>query len=654
MTTQEVRKLLNEMFPQTKRYNKSIKADSKLSDKEIEILCQFVSDFESLDEQFDWRSRISDITSIANRLQTKQTVKANNKAGKIPKTPDAMPFLIRQVLFYLGVACSVYKLASQAEILRVLKYNGLNLSHNFYSGMHVTDYVNMHLYKQPEMLFPYLGQKDEELGAAIKHLVYQAGAYNYFIDVFGGSGAASVAFPRRNNSVYIYNDLEEELGNLFDIISDDKDYETLIEYMRCLQEDLRGGLTEWNPFGFDFENEAQVFYKERNSRNTYKELRIVSDLNADVSDNADIYMIMEFMDKLYDYISEFEAYSDFKKEVFGEWDKSKGFFLLYMMFLKNYSKIVSFLNDNLIPIDMKSITYSWGSYKEKLGLVEHRIRAKQLRFYEWYAICGNALNGKSSCKTDKVFLGMATIFMMQFVTHGEAGLSSILRMYKDIDEVYYDDKTGESKEWIKFINTDFECIISKLHSRLKKNDKLLAKRKRKSKSNSKRTLITRTIIEKMDCSDLLIKYRGKEHVLIYSDSPYIATKQYKAGDFSPEAMKHLLEMLLETKSKFIFSCRACKSTNKSEATEKVLEGNQIILDTVFGNISKIFKTKELYVLTIATGKNFWDIVKNNGVAEIMITNYEIYDFSDNQYKTTSYKVYKYDNFLDKLKKNINI
>lgn len=106
------------------------------------------------------------------------------------------------------------------------------------------------------------------------------------------------------------------------------------------------------------------------------------------------------------------------------------------------------------------------------------------RYYEWYAICDNVLNDKSDYKIDKVFLGVATIFMMQFVTRGDAGLSSILRIYKDSDELL-NDKNGEAKEWIKFLNTDFEYIISELHSKLKKNDKLLAKRRSASDSQRK-------------------------------------------------------------------------------------------------------------------------------------------------------------------------
>lgn len=652
MTTQQVRTLLDEFLPPIRKYDSAIKRNSKLTVVEVNKLCKFVSDFDSLEEKFDWRSEINNITSVACRLQPKETVNVNNKAGSIPKKPDAMPFLIRQVLFYLGVACSFYELAPLAEILKVLKENGLNLSHNFYSRMHVTDYVNMQKYKQPKMLFPYLGQKHEELGVAVKNLVYQAGDYNLFIDVFGGSGAASVAFCRRNNSVYIYNDLDGALCNLFDIISDDTDYKTLIEYVKCLQDDLRGGHTEWNPFDFDFQEEAKKFYINRKGRDTYKELRMVSDLSVEVTNAADIDLIIGFMSKLYDVVSKNEAYANFMKEVFGEWNISENPYPLIVSYFTNYSKIISFIKDNFIPLDVDSITYvNEEGEKENLGMLEHQARANQLRYYEWYAVCANVLKDESDHKTDKVFLGVAKLFMMQFVTRGEAGLSSILRIYKDAEELF-NDKNGESKEWKKFLDTDFESIISELHSKLKKNDTLLAKRK--SVSNSQRKLATRTIIENMDCFELLNKYKGKKKVLIYSDSPYIATKQYKAGNFNSEDMKHLLELLSETKSKFIFSCRACKSNNKGNATKKVLEGNQVILDTVFGNFSKIFKTKKLYVLSIATGKNFWEIVKNNEVAEIMITNYEIYDFIDNKYKTTSYKVYKYDDFLDLLKININI
>ena len=89
-------------------------------------------------------------------------------------------------------------------------------------------------YSQPVILFSYNGQKDKELGIAVKNLVYQAGKYTKFVDVFGGTGSASLAFPKRGYGEgkrgyvpYKYNDLDADLCNLYTVIKSE-DYKVLI------------------------------------------------------------------------------------------------------------------------------------------------------------------------------------------------------------------------------------------------------------------------------------------------------------------------------------------------------------------------------------------------------------------------------------------
>lgn len=90
--------------------------------------------------------------------------------------------------------------------------------------------------------------------------------------------------------------------------------------------------------------------------------------------------------------------------------------------------------------------------------------------------------------------------------------------------------------------------------------------------------------------------------------------------------------------------------------------NQEILDGVFKVFENEFKRGTLYVLTIepltkAAKKNaarnsfFKNLVSNNEVAEIMITNYEIHSFDD---PDANFVVYDFESFMSLLKKYIHI
>ena len=85
------------------------------------------------------------------------------------------------------------------------------------------------------MVTNYMGQKHGELSVAIKNLVYQAGKYDIFCDIFGGSGAALLSVDRRKNTGYVYNELNRNVRNLFEVLADDSKHLELIEELETLQ-----------------------------------------------------------------------------------------------------------------------------------------------------------------------------------------------------------------------------------------------------------------------------------------------------------------------------------------------------------------------------------------------------------------------------------
>lgn len=137
-------------------------------------------------------------------------------------------------------------------MLKELRKLGVTISHNFFSRKRTTpkQYLDMKRYTQPELPANYKGNKCGELAVAIKNLVYQSGEYDIFCDVFGGSGAASLAVNRRKEAEYVYNELDKMTQNLFAVIKDNNKYEDLIKALEALQLDLRGG-KKWIDSKFD-------------------------------------------------------------------------------------------------------------------------------------------------------------------------------------------------------------------------------------------------------------------------------------------------------------------------------------------------------------------------------------------------------------------
>lgn len=143
--------------------------------------------------------------------------------------------------------------------------------------VHVADYRMCIEYQQPQMHINYQGQKKGILAEALKNLVFQAGTYNFFIDIFGGSAGATLAVPRRKNAVYVFNDKDFGMYCLYDTLVDDVGHQNLIKCIKWLQDDLRGKkeFPLIKDLRIDFSKEVSKYYKDK-SNHTKAEENVIS------------------------------------------------------------------------------------------------------------------------------------------------------------------------------------------------------------------------------------------------------------------------------------------------------------------------------------------------------------------------------------------
>jgi hypothetical protein len=543
------------------------------------------------------------------------------------------------------------------------------------------------------MIFQYLGRKTDSLGTAIKWLVYQAGAYDVFIDVFGGTGAASVAMPRRNNAAYIYNDIDKGMSNLWDVIADNELYKELIKDLKDLQLDLEREYT------WEFEEEID-FSSEIIKYNGGKDIDPLEPINrksepyfSDIVnwmkslclaiDDAGIEDT-EFIDKVYgveepsdqelyyNYIKYYNYINEHIIALQGDYNNSFKIPDIHMEYDSRYDIDIpkGYNKDDHIKVKpVKRKLKETDKDKDPIGYIDYIDYTGQLnlsRFFEWYAYFSNYIKyDYDPDGHDKSIKAVAEIFV-DFVTFrgirsGDA-IPSIYVSYEEKWEYYYACDTDpkfprEYNVWKKFTETDFDTIITRLHSLIKKN---------KSKTGTERTVVEnkdfRDIIPQYSCLSMNKKMK-QNHPLFYLDSPYLNTTGYRTN-FGASDMDDLIKALKASRDKFIFSCRACKSSNAGKAgTNNALrKANQSILSGVFDVFDREFGNNNLYVLTIepltnATRKQnikdsfFKNLVKKNKIAEVMITNYEIHSFDDPDAK---FIVYGFAEFMRLLNKYINM
>ena len=653
MTKSEVPAFLDSLLMPFKKEDICIQANNTLSASETDLLCQIVCDFESQDEQYDVKKALADISGIMGRYVSKANTQTKGTSGVIPIKPNPLPFMIKQVLFYIAVmckACEIKGFDTQAGIIDEIKSNGANISHNFFSKMDRTPemYLQMANYTMPILPINYKGQKHSELGFAIKNLSYQCGKYSKYIDIFGGSGAASLAVEKRTNTGYVYNELHRCVCNLYDVLCDDVLYKQLIDELKALQDDLKG-IREWDT-GVDFDIEMDNYYHGKNTHETKEKDTFIMDNNSEFILEYDeiiqyITGLRNSLSRASDDYSYFFDGKDYNKEELLKDIFPSDASAMFMSYCKNYRLILGVAGDFFVfPVkgiykDYEDFANLGSDAKASMDMSEYELRQLRLRFYMYYAYFENLLNKPGVIK-DKVRYAVAQIFHESLRTSGYAHISSIYRIIYIGNDSSYSKQTPPG-DVIRFLDKDFESIITKVHKRA-----------------------SGTIIENDDCINIIKKYqqlRGSNMPLFYSDSPYEGTSDYVdeingITAFTAQSMKDLIIALKDSGNNFIFSCRAAKgSVRASKTDDELIQSNRDIYNNVFQvfNDEVVKKGMDLWVLAIEKGGTLADLIKKNKISEIMITNFEICSFVSKEYSKVNFNVYSFSDFLDILDNNMN-
>ncbi len=537
MTHEEAQKELDSRLIPFSRFGKAKKANGELTDGEKEELIQLVIDYKSNIKSMSMQQVIEKIAVIikAYWVRAEKTGINVKGAGNAVANQIEYPFIIRQVLFYFTVEYIWSGNGTQKDIIEGLKTYGIKVSHNFFSrtGYTPNEYCEYMCYKQPQMVADYKGQKKGELAEAIKGLVYQAGRFNAFADIFGGSGAASVAFPKRRSSRYMYNDIDIMTYNLFRVISNNKLY---WKCYKCLEKLINAVEGYGVLFGdVDFEKEIQDYFNNKRTDNS-DEKNIV---RRDIPKNDD----------------------------------------------------------------------------EKL----------QRRFYQYYAYFYNLTNKDDKVRQEelqsdemKIRYAVAEIVFQSLTTNGTIGVSEILRMMYSSEG-----KKRRGTKPYKFLEKNFEILVKDMHKEIKRIQ---------CYNKGFDTFID-------ECMKMERKEKKKENILFYSDSPYLETSRYRGKeDFTFAEMKLLIDKLVESKQKFIFSCRATGLTARGNEDNKK---NEYIARHVFGVFLDYWEygKKKFWVLVPNRGTSLVDMLTGKRVTEVMLTNYEILDFD-------GFKAYTFQDLLE--------
>lgn len=411
----EMQLLLDSMLVPFSDYRKNLAANRKLEPlDEDKKLLKIVLDLERLkkdDNKDDKKENISKRLDIALEDIAKMMNMYGgdkNNVGYASGQPHkrVLPFLVQQVLFYIAALCIEDYNGEQNVVIQELRKLGVTISHNFFSRKRTTpkQYVDMKRYTQPELPANYVGQKREDLAVAIKNLVYQSGKYDVFCDIFGGSGAASLAVNRRKEANYVYNELNRRVHNLFFVLADDKMHKELIEELELLQKDLKGDGVWLDANDCDFYKEIQLFFSKRCGNRTYDERKVKEDgpQDLDIEYETIVYYMQIFRQGIIDqnngFIFDFDGISYDKNRLLCEvfpaaTDNSHmSGFACFMSFCQNYRLIKAM--EDVVWLDLISGKYTSGidQTTQKEGILFAERRHMQFRFYKYYAYFSNLLN----------------------------------------------------------------------------------------------------------------------------------------------------------------------------------------------------------------------------------------------------------------------
>ncbi len=791
-TEEDAKKVLEEILPSSLCRAKKVKTNAELTSDEIAILYQIVLDCENSEEVYKWENEkdesgnylVNELDKIATIYMRFNNVEKNKikvvnpkKTDMIPASPNAIPWLVKQLLFYIYLYCvkhdvkmiktrtykrnnvvhtkEVYARVGTDNILAYLREKGIKISHNFFSRMN-SSAINLYNTKQniqPELPYKYMGQKNKNLAFALNNIVNQAGKYHVFIDVFGGSGAATLAIEHRKNSEYIYNEINRMVHNLFKVIADKKDFANLCELIKEFKKACLIGDINWisndkveittstNFLGLSKKTFIHILDKYINGikkkMEEEKDLRTkrgyektldhiskvyISELNKSIiiSDSVKFEYVCDFLNELLDYENDKiiecdilldELYKNKSKKVFYLKDTFlDSLFTPYkrdLLNIKSADEFDTFISD----LGQSDRDYFCKVFKENLPLFmlyefEFGKKVSEQQNIEYAGIKGslsdfiiarwrfNLLSyllyfkeiNRKKVKATGVVMALAELTANElYVINGRKYSDSIAYNFMSNGKIHpffkkdYTKSISEMYDVIKDViieNRDFLDVINNYSS------------KKYTSIKSIYRIYGKDIDKNEDIDLKTLEVKNKLH-LFYSDSPYSATEDYEdipngVEKFTAESMKNLIDALVNSGDKFIFSTRPMKkdwnSDNRVEtrdydydkAYKKTFDANwKIGMETIIpfidhwkhgdavtdDKLSDVnYQFSDFYVLYIPMeNKGSFSLEKSiatHSETEIMITNYKIESFKDET--GLEYKVYPFDEFLRILGNNVKL
>lgn len=636
---------------------------------------------------------------------------------------NGVPMLIRQILFFM---CYVaYWMEDNAKkkgrigkskVTQEYFLDRFGFSHNTWTkwGMRPLQLSQTSAYIQPECPIHYKGQKKGELGFAINNLVYCAGKYDCFLDIFGGSGSASAAVCPIDNKKYLYNEWNPTIYHTIYVLSHEKLHIELIDLLKQIQDDLaekghadfldefhlysskdliqaiqerekngkmktsttekmskvakESGLPlvrDWRNL-YDFGKEYNQCLRKKLSAGatiqigkknyTYDELKFPVDENGNI-DVSNYWLDRERQIRIHTlerkWNLQFAGYRLADEEDAVEMGVSIDDDLVNRRWKEELRKEGNVKEFNKLfkdePFDIKLLSEEQKNKREdEIERLEKRKSNLPEALFDmmhylilcyWQVFYNLYLSFSPSNDREKVSLAAAHIFLRYMAFQGLDEKSNTRVLY--LDDYRSDDYKSALVE--KFIQVDYKKLIKDFYKRFRRE-----------------TLYNKNAI------DLVKQYKkgiSKEDVIIYSDSPYEGTSGYekdKTDKFTEKDMKDLIDVLVDSKQKFIFSCRAAKgSLSGSKTDDKLKKLNGSILENVFEVFEEYQKEKKivLYVLAIERkeGKKVLtlaDLIRLNKISEIMICNYKV-SYIMPYHDSIHYQVYTFVDFMDIVRKNMN-
>lgn len=636
-----VKEMLDDMLPPFKQYQASIKANRKIKNRKGRLL-DLIADLERnngeeyLDEH-KLEEKLEQIIEIADPRKKKEERKNMTT-----------PFLIKQALFYLNCRClqcdrckaterekrncKIYNREhscgiTQKSFLNKLGEHGFKVSHNFFSRMGITpeSYMLTKAHKQINPPFPYPGQKKDELGVAIRELAYQAGKYTKYVDVFGGSGAACSAIPKKERVTYYYNEKNCNVENLFEVLADDKLYKELIIELTNIVKHIKG--TKHIYKEVDFDKEIRKYHTDNEIKMGKKEKEICKESSKELT--LSLTTMDDFLKAVHEDVEKRDK--DFVFKYNGErytkwelWEMSKpgnymAYFSLFAVYDEKYmqgkalGKVEGKIGGKTVSLDEKNKQYT------------------QYQCYCLYLYFLNLLRRGKIGKRNRVKYAAAEFCHLSFSAYHSDGVLPILEMIE---------KEEEGNPVLQFLKQDLKKDIEGFHKQIR-----------------------RFHCSEKDFHDIFMEH-DSSNTLFYIDAPYAENADYKDPQnkletFEAKKRKQLFEDMKNAKGKVIYSCRAAKNSISKQYTEaERSEINRKIANDMFGPFfndeSKENNEKKWYVLAIEKKANLTQLLKKNKVAEVMLTNFEIQSFDVEGVPNVHYQVYQMKEFMLEILNNIDL